>query len=66
MIITYTESNHDFLSKAVYGELRATSSSGDVARTQAKIGIVNFGYSIFKLNGPGCKRRMPEHHAVYS
>jgi len=49
VLITYTETDHDFLTKTIYGQLRATSTSNDVALTQVKIGILNAGYSILKL-----------------
>lgn len=46
VLITYTEPDHDFLTKTIYGQLRATSTADEVALTQVKVGVVNAGYSV--------------------
>jgi hypothetical protein len=48
VLISYVETDHEFLTKTIYGQLRATSSTDEVALTQIEIGVVNVGYSVLR------------------
>jgi hypothetical protein len=47
VLLTYIEADHEFPTKTITGELRATSDAGDVAKIQAKVQLLNAGYSVF-------------------